>query len=230
MMSEGLKGIIKTIVSLFPEPQFTRPRNLKVFDWTNQNGPGKRVLNLGSGIGQFDHYLSKEVKPINLDISSSKKNLHVIADAHQLPFKKDSIDIVYSIAVLEHTQKPWVVTDEIFRILHSGGYVVLELPFLNVIHDEDDYFRFTDKGIRSLFDSKRFKVVFEQVGSGGGSFLSVFLLEYFQQFVPSRYLKIFWRLTMRYFTCLFKYFDMAIDSSKSLRITANSFSFIGKKR
>jgi hypothetical protein len=132
--------------------------------------------------------------------------------------------------VLEHTQKPWVVTDEIFRILRSGGCVVLELPFLNVIHDEDDYFRFTDKGIRSLFDSKRFEVVFEQVGSGGGSFLSVFLLEYFQQFVPSKYLKIFWRLTMRYFTCLFKYFDMAIDSSKSLRITANSFSFIGRKR
>jgi SAM-dependent methyltransferase len=210
-MSGGLKGIIRRVVSRFPEPQFTRPRNLKLFDWTNQNGPGKRVLNLGSGIGQFDHYLSKEVRAINLDISTSQKNLQVIA-------------------VLKHVRRPWVVADEIFRVLRPGGHVVLELPFLNVIHDKDDYLRFTDKGIRSLFDSNRFDVVFEQVSSGGGSFLSIFLLEYFQQFIPSKVLKTLWRLTMRYFTCLFKYFDMAIDSSKIQRITANSFSFIGKKR
>ena len=230
MMSKGLKGIIRTVMSKFPEPQFTRPRNLKLFDWTNQNGPGKQVLNLGSGIGQFDNYLSKGVRLINLDISTSKKNPHVIADAHFLPFKSDCLDIVYSIAVLEHVRRPWIVADEIFRVLRPGGHVVLELPFLNVIHDEHDYFRFTDSGIRSLFDSNRFEVVFEQVGSGGGSFLSVFLLEYFQQFIPSKVLKTLWLLMMRYFTCLFKYLDMAIDSSIMLRITANSFSFIGKKK
>lgn len=230
MASKGLKGLIKKIQSHFPEPQFTRPRNLKLFDWTNQNAVGKRVLNLGSGIGQFDHYLSKEVSLINLDISSQKGDLHVIADAQCLPFKSDCLDIVYSVAVLEHVRKPWIAADEIFRVLRSGGHVVLELPFLNVIHDEDDYFRFTDKGIRSLFDSNRFEVVLEQVGSGGGSFLSVFLLEYFQQFIPWRYPKIFWRLTMRYFTCLIKYLDAAIDSSNNMRMTANSFSFIGRKR
>lgn len=230
MMSRGLKGIIKTVIAQFPEPQFTRPRNLKLFDWINQNGPGKRVLNLGSGIGHFDHYLYKEVRLINLDISFHKKDLHVIADAHFLPFKSDCLDIVYSIAVLEHVRKPWVVADEIFRVLRPGGHVVLELPFLNVIHDDHDYFRFTDKGIQSLFDSNRFEVVFEQVGSGGGSFLSVFFLEYFQQFIPSKILRTLWRWTMRYLTCLFKYFDGVVDSSKTLRITANSFSFIGKKR
>ena len=224
------KEIIRKVILLLPEPKYTRLRNQKLFEWMNQNALGKRVLNLGSGIGQFDHYLSKGVKAINVDISPSIRNLHVIADAHFLPLKGDCFDIVYSIAVLEHVQKPWVVADEIFRVLRPGGYVVLELPFLNVIHDKDDYFRFTDKGIRSLFDPNRFDVVFEQVSSGGGSFLSVFLLEYFQQFIPSRYLKFLWRLTMRYFMCLLKYLDVVIDSSKSLRITANSFSFIGRKR
>jgi SAM-dependent methyltransferase len=230
MMSEGLKRIVRTMVSWFPEPQFSRPRNLKIFDWTNRNGPGKRMLNLGSGIGQYDHYLSKEVKPINLDISSSKKNLHVIADAHFLPFKNECFDIIYSIAMLEHVKKPWIVADEMFRVLHTGGHVVLELPFLNVIHDEHDYFRFTDKGIRSLLDERRFETVFEQIGSGGGSFLSVFLLEYFEQFVPTKYLKAFWRISTRYVFCLVKYLDRFIDRSKRLRITANSFSFIGRKK
>jgi len=230
MKKERFETTSNRVVSWFPKPQYTRFRNLKLFEWMNQKAPGKIVLNLGSGIGHFDHYLSKDIKPINLDISPSVLDVDIIADAHFLPFKDSSFDIVYSIAVLEHLKRPWAVADEIFRVLHPGGHVVLDLPFLNVIHDEGDYFRFTDKGIRSLFDSNRFEVVFEQVGSGGGSFLSVFLLEYFQQFIPSRYLKIFWRLTMRYFTCLIRYLDVAIDSSKSLRITANSFSFIGRKR
>lgn len=108
--------------------------------------------------------------------------------------------------------------------------MVLELPFLNVIHDEHDYFRFTDNGIRSLLDERRFEIVFEQIGSGGGSFLSVFLLEYFQQFVPTKYLKTLWRISARYLFCLAKYLDCFIDRSKELRITANSFSFIGRKK
>jgi SAM-dependent methyltransferase len=224
------KEIIRKVVLLLPEPKYTRLRNQKLFEWMNQNAPGKRVLNLGSGIGQFDHYLSKRVKAINVDISPSIRNLHVIADAHFLPFKGDCFDIVYSIAVLEHVQKPWVVADEICRVLRQGGHVVVELPFLNVIHDQHDYFRFTDKGIRSLFDANRFDVVFQQVGSGGGSFLSVFLLEYFQQFVPTKVLKTFWRLAGRYLFSLLKYLDLAIDSSEELRRTANSFSFIGRKR
>jgi SAM-dependent methyltransferase len=229
-MREELKKTLKRVVSWLPEPKYTRPRSLKLFDWMNQSAPGKIVLNLGSGIGQFDHYLSKDIKTINLDISPLMANLHVIADAHFLPFKSECLDVVYSIAVLEHLRKPWIVTDEIFRVLHPGGYVVLELPFLNVIHDEHDYFRFTDKGIRSLFDERRFDVILEQVGSGGGSFLSVFLLEYFEQFIPTKYLKTLWHILMRYVFCLLKYLDLVIYSSKKLRITANSFSFIGRKR
>jgi SAM-dependent methyltransferase len=230
MSVEGLKRIGRKTVSWFPGPGLTKPRNLKLFEWINQNGRGRRILNLGSGIGRFDHYLSEGVKLINLDLSASKKNLQVIADAHSLPFRSGCLDIIYSIAVLEHVRKPWIVADEIFRVLCPGGHVVLELPFLNVIHDEHDYFRFTDKGIRALFDSNRFDVVFEQVGSGGGSFLSVFSLEYFQQFIPTRVLKALWRLAGSYLFSLFKYLDGFIDSSKELRRTANSFSFIGRKR
>ena len=224
------KEIIRKVVLLLPEPKYTRLRNQKLFEWMNQNALAKRVLNLGSGIGQFDHYLLKGVKAINVDISPSIRNLHVIADAHLLPFKGDCFDIVYSIAVLEHVQKPWVVADEICRVLRQGGHVVVELPFLNVIHDQHDYFRFTDKGIRSLFDESRFNSILEQVSAGGGSFLSVFFLEYFKQFIPTKYLRALWHLSMRYVFCLLKYLDLLIDSSKGLRITANSFSFIGRKR
>ena len=109
MEKKGLKRTLKRIVSWLPEPKYTRMRNLKLFDWMNQNALGKRVLNLGSGIGQFDHFLSKQIRLINLDITPNVRNLHIIADAHDLPLKDACLDIVYSIAVLEHSKKPWAV-------------------------------------------------------------------------------------------------------------------------
>lgn len=229
-MTFKIKEALREIISQLPEPKYTRLRNQKLFEWMNQHAPGKRLLNLGSGVGQFDNHLSKEIELVNLDIVRVNQNLHVIGDAHDLPFKDESFDIVYSIAVLEHVKWPWIVADEIFRVLRRGGHVVLELPFLNVIHDERDYFRFTDRGLRSLFDEKRFSVVFEQVSAGGGSFLSVFVLEYFEQFVPTKCIKCLWRICMRYLFCLFKYLDILIDTSQHLRKTANSFSMIGEKK
>jgi len=221
---------MKSIYSRFPKPKFTRFRNLKLFEWMNQNAPGKMVLNLGSGVGTFDKYLLKNIRTINVDIDPVKPNLHIVADAHSLPFKNDSVDIVYSIAVLEHVRKPWIAAEEFTRVLRSGGYVALELPFLNVIHDEHDYFRFTDKGIRSLFDREKFDVVLSQVGSSGGSFLSVFFLFYLKQFFPTRYFKALWLILMAYPSSLFKYLDLFTENSQDIRMTANSFSFIGKKR
>jgi hypothetical protein len=106
----------------------------------------------------------------------------------------------------------------------------MELPFLNIIHNEEDYFRFTDKGIKSLFGQDKFEVVFEQVGSGGGSFISVFLYTYLRQFIPTHILKVTWDVFMRYFFYLFKYADVLIDRSETMRLTANSFSYIGRKR
>lgn len=225
-----MKSYALKILSWFPEPSFTRLRNQKIYEWMNSNAPGKKVLNLGSGVGRFDHFLSKEIDTVNFDIISTKPNLDIVGDAHFLPFRNESFDIVYSIAVLEHVRKPWIVADEITRVLRPGGYVVLELPFLNIIHEEYDCFRFTDQGIRSLFDETRYDVVLEQVGSGGGSFLSVFLFYYFKQFIPNKYLKVVWLILMKYFFSLFKYLDIFIESSKDLHITANSFSFIGRKR
>lgn len=213
-----------------PQPRFTMLKNLKLFQWVNEHGAEKRILNLGAGDGRFDHYLGKHVKTVNLDIDLSKEGMEVIADAHCLPFKNESFDMVYSIAVMEHVRKPWIVASEISRILRAGGHVAVELPFLNVIHDKEDYFRFTDKGIRSLFEEDAFEVVLEQVGSGGGSFLSVFLLIYLEQFVPTKVLKALWRLLMGHLFSLLKHLDSLVPSSDLERLTANSFSFVLRKK
>jgi ubiquinone/menaquinone biosynthesis C-methylase UbiE len=230
MSGSGASRFARRLAARLPSASLTRPRNGKLYAWMNTHAVGKRVLNLGSGVGRFDAQLSPGLRMIKLDIDPSTAGVDVVADAHHLPFRSASLDVVYSIAVLEHVRQPWVVAGEIARVLKPGGHVALELPFLNIIHDQHDYFRFTDKGIRSLFDESRFDVVLDQVGSGGGSFASAFLLYYLAQFVPTSLGKKVWVHSMQYAFSLLRYLDILIDRSPDLRVTANSFAFIGRRR
>jgi ubiquinone/menaquinone biosynthesis C-methylase UbiE len=116
-----------------------------------------------------------------------KKDLGVVADAHLLPFADDSLDAVYSNAVLEHVQRPWRVADEIHRVLRPGGRIFINVPSLNIIHDTHDYFRFTDKGLQILFS--RFEEVDSGANAGPSSFIGPFFVEYVLCFMPGRHLK-----------------------------------------
>jgi hypothetical protein len=81
-----------------------------------------------------------------------------------------------------------------------------------------------------LFDEDHYDVILRQVGSGGASFMSVFLYTYFEQFMPGKYSRLLWTIAMRYPFALIKYIDLFIDRSPAMRLTANSFSFIGQKK
>lgn len=84
----------------------------------------------------------------------------VKGDAHSLPFKSNCIDAMLSKAVLEHVYNPFVVLDEMYRVLKPGGVAYLWVPFLHSYHprrDYEDFFRFTKDGIKLL--TKKFKSV-----------------------------------------------------------------------
>lgn len=182
------------------------------------------VLNLGSGSGLFDNKI--RIPMINLDILKYA-NTDIIADAHHLPFKSDSIDCVFSNAVLEHVKRPWEVAWEITRVLKPGGYVAINLPFLNTIHDEHDYFRFTLKGIRELFPS--FKELIGGVSSGGASFLPLATIQYLNLFVPFRILRSLNYFIWGHLFFRLKVLDKLVANKTDYAVTANSFYYIGQK-
>jgi len=97
-------GSLARLASRIPETTFTRPRNRRLWEWMNANAVGKRVLNLGSGVGRLDSLLSPEVRPVNLDFDPRKPWIAVVTDAYDRPFQDRSFVIVYSIAVLEHVK------------------------------------------------------------------------------------------------------------------------------
>lgn len=86
----------------------------------------------------------------------------IVADAHDLSMIADnSADCVTSICVLEHCAKPWVVMDEIFRIIKPGGTVFIGVPFMFPFHaDPHDNYRVTYRGIDILCER------FEKIESG----------------------------------------------------------------
>lgn len=81
-------------------------------------------------------------------------DIDVVGNAERLPFASGSVDVVISNAVFEHVRDLPAVVAEIERVLKPGGYVYVEIPFLQHYHTHDgrgvrfeDYRRLTKAGL-----------------------------------------------------------------------------------
>ena len=130
----------------------------------------KRVLDLGCGQGGNRTFLAwlgvSEV--ISLDVSSPVSD--IIGDAHLLPFKSNSFDLVLATAVIEHLYNPFVAFSEIGRILEPGGYFLATASFWERWHDKS-CFHFTPNGLYVLCHCSGFELL--DLWSGWGFIESV---------------------------------------------------------
>lgn len=82
-------------------------------------------------------------------------NVDVVGDAHKLSsyFKEDEkFDIIYSTACFEHFAMPWVVAQEINKLLKVGGYIAIETHFSFSSHERPwHFFHFSDLALKVLF-------------------------------------------------------------------------------
>ncbi len=111
------------------------------------------VLDIGSNVynkGQYHQYF-ESVTTLNVAPQKSIE-IDVIGSAYELPFKDDSFDAVLCTETIEHLERPQQAIDEMYRVLKSGGKVILSTPFLMPLHDvPGDYFRYTPYGLKSMF-------------------------------------------------------------------------------
>lgn len=79
----------------------------------------------------------------------------VFADAQALPLADDSVDAVVCFEVLEHVDDAVKAVTEATRVLRSGGYYFVSMPFMYPLHDRpSDLRRATPYGLsRSLADA-----------------------------------------------------------------------------
>lgn len=59
---------------------------------------------------------------------------------------------VECMSVLEHCRRPWLMAANLEKMLEPGGTIFITVPFIWRVHGyPDDYWRFTESGVRSLF-------------------------------------------------------------------------------
>jgi SAM-dependent methyltransferase len=105
------------------------------------------TLELGGGLD-----LCQNKNLIKSDAFLYSKDMHLIADAHSLPFADETFSFVYALAVFEHLHSPWIAADEIFRVLKPGGEVFVLTAFMQHEHGyPGHYFNMTRSGLERIF-------------------------------------------------------------------------------
>lgn len=110
-------------------------------------GENQLLLDLGCGWGRWLVASGKKnYIPIGLDIrleflqtaqkvmsDNNTKGYTVAADLQELPFKTNTMDMVWSFSVIQHTHLTRLESciKEIHRVLHTGGHSKLEFPNKN---------------------------------------------------------------------------------------------------
>jgi SAM-dependent methyltransferase len=118
--------------------------------------PGHVALDLGCGHGMQRGILEKlgyDCYAVDYEGSAADD----LVDAHALPLRSASIDLVMSIAVLEHLADPIRAASEVFRVLMPGGAFVGTVAFLEPFHD-NSFFHFTHLGLSWALRTVGFEV------------------------------------------------------------------------
>ncbi len=141
------------------------------------------TLDLGAGNAKYRYLIKPHTsKYVTFDMVEGP-NIDVVGDILNLSFPDKSFDTVVSTQVLEHVKKPWVMVEEIGRILRSGGIAITSAPFLVPYHaDPYDYFRYTKEGMSALFTENGFEIV--ECNSYGGLFSVIYEMIHFSFLNP----------------------------------------------
>jgi SAM-dependent methyltransferase len=148
--------------SLYPYPLARRPRvafhgNLFPYLGTFANDRAHRILEVGSR-PVVSNAIWKQSVPdsdyVGFDVLPGD-NVDVVGDAHKLSeyFDAESFDIVISLAVFEHLAMPWLVAEEITKLLKPGGLVLVETHFSFAEHELPwHFFQFNKNALEVLFN------------------------------------------------------------------------------
>ena len=190
---------------------------------THSIDDNKIVLNVGSG----NSLISENV--YNVDIFSYD-NVDIVCDIENLPFKDNSIDIIFNIAVLEHVPNPKKVIDEIYRVLKPNGIIYTTFPFMQGFHASPyDFTRITEEGMKILHKD------FEQIELKPFGGPTSGMLWIFQEWIAilfsfgNKNLHMLVYLLILCLTFPIKYLDILLIKHPMAKNIASGFTYIGKK-
>ena len=182
------------------------------------------ALNLGSGNSNISY------KIINIDIFPYK-NVDICCDIAKLPFKDNSIDVIFCISVLEHVVNPEKVVSEINRVLKKDGIVYSSFPFIVGFHASPyDYSRRTYEGMKILF--KDFKLIDLKCAGGPTSGMLWIIQEWVAILISfgNKYIHTIILILMMILTFPIKFLDIFLINNSVAKNISSGFIYIGKKK
>lgn len=158
-----IKALVDTLPFLRKPYRIAAPQHVGHSAWPDYlerefNKPGLKVLEIGSRVVTGANYRSRfsQADYVGFDFYPGE-NVDVVGDAHRLTnyFGTDEkFDLIFSSAVFEHLHMPWVVAEEIAKLLKIGGHVFVETHFSYIAHERPwNFFQFSDIGLRALFNA-----------------------------------------------------------------------------
>ena len=113
-------------------------------------GPDAVMINIGAGATR----LHPRMKSLEIEAGPG---IDFVGSAENLPFADNSVDLIVTQEVLEYVPDPFRAMREIHRALKPGGRAYVQLPFIIGYHPTpQDYWRFTEHGIRQLAEQAGF--------------------------------------------------------------------------
>jgi SAM-dependent methyltransferase len=126
----------------------------------------------GSTSSFRDFYAGAEY--VGLDMAEGK-GVDVIVDLCNGvgTLQEDHFDLGICCSVLEHVEKPWLFAANLTRLIRPGGRLYMSVPWVWRYHAyPDDYFRFSHRGVISLFEEFAWSSVFYS-STASGEFIEI---------------------------------------------------------
>lgn len=126
---------------------------------------GKTVVDAGAGECQYKPLFSHtQYVAVDLCVGDDRwdfSGVDINAPLHAIPLPDGAADVILCTEVLEHVPNPHQVVTELARLLKGGGALYITVPFSGREHQTpNDYFRYTQYGLRYLFEHAGLEVEF----------------------------------------------------------------------
>jgi SAM-dependent methyltransferase len=140
------RGTVAVVRDYYEELWRRLPERLEPPDWELRRGfllhevrPGDRVLDLGSGAGEFTAVLAQAgAEPVGVEVaeaalararsSNPQLDFRLAPIDGPLPLEDNAFDVVWSSEVIEHVADTARWLSEVRRVLAPGGRLLLSTP------------------------------------------------------------------------------------------------------
>jgi SAM-dependent methyltransferase len=192
-----------------------------------------KILDIGSGLRKgvgariWLGNASANCEVVNLDIVDGE-SVDIVADATDIPDGIGPFDAVIMQAVPEHVANQQALFSEAKRMLKNGGYLYIEMPFLQGFHaDPDDYWRMTLPGLKLQVSDMN--LIESGVSCGPTGALIWIITDLFSSLTGCSKLNICIRFMLRWIFSPFRYIDFLVSETEASNRLAAEYFILAQK-